>query len=134
MCGNRFGQRGYGMRHEYSGRQFGGSHNYRVPVNIIKNDNDYELMVFAPDRAKDDFKVRIKGHELVISYVADNEKDESKNWIRHEFSKASFERTFVIDETVDAENVRAEYINGILHLNLPIIPGSEKPAQEIRVI
>ncbi|UON80769.1 Hsp20/alpha crystallin family protein [Dyadobacter chenwenxiniae] len=52
----------------------------------------------------------------------------------HEFSKASFERSFVIDETVDSDNIVAEYYNGILHLNLPVIPGSDKPAQEIRII
>lgn len=133
MCNNRFGNRGFGMRHEYSGKQFGGSHNYRVPVNIIKNDSNYELMVFAPARAKEDFKISIKGHELTISYMS-NERDDNRNWIRHEFSKASFERTFVIDETVDSDNIVAEYTNGILHLNLPIIPGSEKPAQEIRIV
>jgi HSP20 family protein len=133
MCNNRFGNRGYGMRHEYSGKQFGGSHNYRVPVNIVKNDSNYELMVFAPARAKEDFKISIKGHELTISYVS-NEHDDNRNWIRHEFSKASFERTFVIDETVDSDNIVAEYTNGILHLNLPIMPGSEKPAQEIRIV
>ena len=133
MCNNKFGNRGYGLRHEYSGKQFGGSHNYRVPVNIVKNDLNYELMVFAPARAKKDFKISIKGHELTISYISD-ERDDNRNWIRHEFSKASFERTFVIDETVDADHITAEYTNGILHLNLPIIPGSEKPAQEITII
>jgi len=133
MCNNRFGHRGHGMRHEYSGKQFGGSHTYRVPVNIVKNDTNYELMVFAPDRAKDDFKISIKGHELTISYISNHEKEDNRNWIRHEFSKASFERSFVIDETVDSDNIVAAYNNGILHLNLPIIPGSEKPAQEIRI-
>ena len=133
MCNNKFGNRGYGLRHEYSGKQFGGSHNYRVPVNIVKNDLNYELMVFAPARAKEDFKISIKGHELTMSYISD-ERDDNRNWIRHEFSKASFERTFVIDETVDADHIIAEYTNGILHLNLPIIPGSEKPAQEITII
>ena len=133
MCNNKFGSRGNGMRHEYSGRQFGGSHNYRVPVNIVKNDTNYELMVFAPDRSKEDFKIHIKGHELTISYVSDNEKEDNRNWIRHEFSKASFERSFMIDETVNPDGILAEYQNGILHLNLPIVPGSEKPAQEIRI-
>lgn len=132
MC-NRYENRGYGMRHEHFGKQFGESRHYRVPVNIVKNENNYELLVFAPDRAKDDFRIRIKGHELTVSYELKNDQSEKRNWIRHEFSKASFERTFVIDETVDTENIRAEYINGILQLTLPVIPGSEKPAQEINI-
>ncbi|TLV01594.1 Hsp20/alpha crystallin family protein [Dyadobacter luticola] len=129
-----FGHHGFGMGHEHFGRGFGGGRReYRVPVNIVKNASTYELFVFAPDRSKEDFKINIKGHELTISYAFSEEAKDNKNWIRHEFSKTSFERSFMIDETVDAENIRAEYVNGILQLTLPIIPGSEKPAQEIRV-
>ena len=69
MC-NRYGNRGYGMRHEHEGKQFGGRGLFRVPVNITKNETSYELLVFAPDRAKEDFKINIKGNESVkFSFV-----------------------------------------------------------------
>ncbi|KQS33587.1 Hsp20/alpha crystallin family protein [Dyadobacter sp. Leaf189] len=132
MC-NRYGNRGFGVRHDHYGRFAGNSREYRVPVNILKNDGEYQLFVFAPDRLKEDFRINLKGHELSISYQLKEEARENRNWVRHEFSKTSFERTFMIDETVDPENIRAEYENGILLLTLPIIPGSEKPAQEIKV-
>ncbi|MEO6284921.1 MAG: Hsp20/alpha crystallin family protein [Dyadobacter sp.] len=133
MCNNRYGNRGYGMRHEHFSRSFGPNREYKVPVNIVKSETSYELLVFAPDRQKDDFKISVKGHELTVSYELKKEQEDSRNWIRHEFSKTSFERTFMIDQTVDTENIQAEYVNGILHLTLPIIPGSEKPSQEIRI-
>jgi HSP20 family protein len=133
MCNNRFGRRGFGIRHDHYARQFGGPREFRVPVNIVKNENNYEMYVFAPDRQKDDFKINVKGHELTISYNLTNETSENRNWIRHEFSKTSFERTFMIDETVDTEHIRAEYTNGILKLILPVIPGSEIQAQEIPI-
>jgi len=133
MCNNRYGNRGFGMRHEHFRKQFGGGNFFRVPVNIIKNEDSYELHVFAPDRDKEDFKINIKGNELSISYELQKDENQNQSWIRHEFRKTSFERTFLIDETVDTENIKAEYVNGILHLMLPIIPGSEKPSQEIRI-
>lgn len=114
----------YGRRHAHS--------NFRVPVNVSKTDNSYEIYVIAPDRAKEDFKINLKGNELTISYQAVND-DENKNWIRNEFRKASFERSFWIDETVDTANIKAEYQKGILQVTLPIIPGSEQPTQEIFV-
>ena len=132
MC-NRYGNRGFGIRHDHYSRFAGNHREYRVPVNIVKNEGNYELYVFAPDRTKGDFRINVKGHELSISYNHKEDIAEKRNWIRHEFSKTSFERTFMIDETVDTENIRAEYENGILQVILPIIPGSEKPAQEIRV-
>lgn len=133
MCNNRYSQRYPGMGHPFYGSRFERQESFRVPVNIVKTEANYELLVFAPDRAKDDFKISMKGHELTISYELKKEESEPRNWIRHEFRKASFERSFLIDETVDTANIKAEYANGILQLTLPIIPGSEKPAQEIKV-
>ncbi|GGM80024.1 heat-shock protein [Dyadobacter beijingensis] len=122
------------MRHEFHGRDFGQHRGgYRVPVNIVKNDGHYEMLIFAPDRNKEDFNVKVKGFELSISYEVKDDLGEKRNWIRHEFDKTSFERTFMIDDSVDTENIRAEYTNGILQLILPIIPGAERPSHDISV-
>jgi HSP20 family protein len=133
MCNNRFGRRGFGMRHDHYGSPFGPQREFRVPVNIIKNDGSYEMQVFAPDRSKEDFKINVQGYELSVSYEVKPDQGEKRNWLRQEFSKSSFTRTFTIDNTVDTENITAEYQNGILQITLPIVPGSEKPAQEISV-
>ncbi|GGH38280.1 heat-shock protein [Dyadobacter endophyticus] len=121
------------MRHEHYGRHFGPQREFRVPVNIVKHDESYEMLIFAPDRNKEDFKINVQGLELTISYEVKDNLNEKRNWIRQEFSKSSFHRTFMIDNTVDTENISAQYNNGILQLMLPIVPGSEKPAQEINV-
>ncbi len=127
-CGHRHPEMGFGhFAKRFDGGQF------RVPVNVLKTDNSYEIFVIAPDRAKEDFKINLKGNELTISYQVKEDTEENKNWIRNEFRKASFERSFFIDETIDAEGIKAEYKNGILQVSLPIVPGSEKPAQEIFV-
>ena len=123
---------GYGHFGKQFGRNFGGGP-FRVPVNVMKTDSTYEIYVIAPDRAKEDFRINLKGNELTISYQAKEEAEENKNWIRNEFKKASFERSFFVDETIDSANIKAEYHNGILQVTLPIVPGSEKPAQEIFV-
>jgi HSP20 family protein len=123
---------GYGHYGKQFGRNFSGGQ-FRVPVNVLKTDSTYEIYVIAPDRAKEDFKINLKGNELTISYQVKEEAEETKNWIRNEFKKASFERSFFVDETIDSANIKAEYHNGILQVTLPIVPGSEKPAQEIFV-
>jgi HSP20 family protein len=133
MCDNRFGRRGFGIRHDYYSRHFGPQREFRVPVNIVRNDDSYEMLVFAPDREKDDFKINVQGLELTISYELKDNLTEKRNWIRQEFGKSSFRRTFMIDNTVDTENIRAEYQSGILKLTLPVVPGMERPSQEISV-
>jgi len=123
---------GYGHYGKQFGRNFSDG-SFRVPVNVLKTDSTYEIYVIAPDRAKEDFKINLKGNELTISYQVKENAEENKNWIRNEFKKASFERSFFVDETIDSANIKAEYHNGILQVTLPIVPGSEKPAQEIFV-
>ncbi|MEI7581667.1 Hsp20/alpha crystallin family protein [Runella sp.] len=131
-CGHGHPGMGYGHYGKQFGRNFSGGQ-FRVPVNVLKTDSTYEIYVIAPDRAKEDFKINLKGNELTISYQVKEEAEETKNWIRNEFKKASFERSFFVDETIDSANIKAEYHNGILQVTLPIVPGSEKPAQEIFV-
>ncbi|MEZ4904756.1 MAG: Hsp20/alpha crystallin family protein [Spirosomataceae bacterium] len=132
-CGHRYS----GMGYSHYGKRFSRGNyegNFRVPVNVLKTDSSYEIYVIAPDRAKEDFKISLTGNELTISYQKKDEKEETKNWIRNEFQKASFERSFLVNEAIiDAVNIKAEYQNGILKVTLPLVPGSEKPAQEIFV-
>jgi HSP20 family protein len=46
-------------------------------------------------------------------------KDEQVKVIRREFRMQSFKRSFTIDDKIDATNIEATYINGLLTLNLP---------------
>lgn len=131
-CGHGHPGMGYGHYGKQFGRNFSDG-SFRVPVNVLKTDSTYEIYVIAPDRAKEDFKINLKGNELTISYQVKENIEENKNWIRNEFRKASFERSFFVDETIDSANIKAEYNNGILQVTLPIVPGSEKPVQEIFV-
>lgn len=132
-CGHGYSGMGYGHYGKRFDRQPNGG-SFRVPVNVLKTENNYEIYVIAPDRAKEDFKISLKGNELTISYQVKEEGKEKREWIRNEFQKASFERSFFVNEAIiDAANIKAEYQNGILKVTLPIVPGSEKPAQEIFV-
>jgi HSP20 family protein len=132
MCNPRHHHRHRGFGAGFPERPFEHTGDYRVPVNILKTDSGYELRVFAPDRSKKDFKITLKGHELTISYEVKNQGRESK-WLRYEFKKSSFERTFLIDETIDREKINAEYVNGILQINLLIVPGTEQPETAIHI-
>jgi len=105
---------------------------FRAPVNVYKTDSSYELLVFAPGRIKENFSVKTKGTELTVSYTPP-EGLQSPEWIKREYSRGGFERTFTIDESIDVSNIKANYADGVLQLSLPIIPGKETPQQNIPV-
>lgn len=90
-------------------------------VNIIENEKDYQIEVAAPGMSKEDFKVRLENdNELVISLEKKNEdKHEKKNYLRREFSYASFKQAFIIPDEVEAEGINAAMVDGILKITLP---------------
>ena len=98
---------------------------YQVPVNVLRTENSYEIFVIAPDRAKEDLKISLKGNKLTIAYQTKENIQENQQWILNEFTKASFERTFMVDDTIESEGIKAEYQNGVLQVTLPFVPGRD---------
>lgn len=102
---------------------FGGMENLNsnVPaVNIRENEKDFELELAVPGRKKEDFNIEIDNDVLTISSELKHE-DETKrdNYTRREFGFTSFKRAFTLPETIDADNIKANYEDGILQFTLP---------------
>ncbi len=105
-----------------------------VPVNIVETDKAYNLEVVAPGFEKPDFKVNLDDNVLTISAEKkEASKDENTKPIRREYNYRSFKRSFTIDEKIDAAGIRAEYVNGVLTLNLPKKEIVKESAKEINI-
>jgi len=104
----------------------------RAAVNIYKTATSYEMLVFAPGRIKEYFKLDVQGNELSISYTPP-EGFPRPEWVLREYSRGGFVRTFTLDETVDAAGIAAKYEDGVLQVSLPLIPGKETVKQEIKI-
>ncbi len=105
-----------------------------VPVNVKETDTDFQLEVIAPGFEKNDFKINLDKNLLTISVEKEDlAKEESHKSIRKEYKFRSFKRTFTLDEKIDATNIEASYINGVLLLNLPKKAEVKAAATEIQV-
>ena len=104
----------------------------RAAVNIYKTDNSYEMLVFAPGRIKENFHIDVKGTELTVSYTPP-EGFPRPDWVLREYSRGGFVRVFTLDETIDATNISAKYVDGVLQVSLPLIPGKEATKTEVPI-
>jgi HSP20 family protein len=107
--------------------------NERAAVNIFKTGTSFEMLVFAPGRIKEHFHLEVKGNELSVSYTPP-EGFARPEWVRREYSRGGFLRTFVLDESIDMPGIVAKYADGVLEVSLPVIPGKEAAQQEIPVL
>jgi len=105
-----------------------------TPVNIRETENDYVLELIAPGFHKEDFKINLDNNTLTVSAEM-KEETENKNekFIRKEYKQQSFSRSFTIDEKIDAENISAQYVNGVLTLNLAKKQEVKPPVKEISI-
>lgn len=94
---------------------------FRVPVNILENENSYQLQLVIPGIAKEDIKIEVENLSLTVSYEApENENSDSKiSYIRQDFQTNSFKRSFNMSENINTDELKAQFENGILNIHLP---------------
>ncbi|HME08577.1 MAG TPA: Hsp20/alpha crystallin family protein [Bryobacteraceae bacterium] len=90
------------------------------PVDIYETDNELVVKADLPDVTLNDIDIQMENGTLTLKGERKFEKDQnSKGFHRIERSYGSFVRLFAVPETVDSENVRAAYNNGVLTITLP---------------
>jgi HSP20 family protein len=90
-------------------------------VNLKETDKKIEVELAAPGLKKEDFKVEIDNNMLTISSEKKEEKEENRkedNYYRKEFNYQSFCRSFNLPDYADENNIKANYQDGILHVDI----------------
>jgi HSP20 family protein len=91
-----------------------------VPANIRETENAYMVDVIAPGLNKEDFQLSLDNNTVTIAFEKKSENEQkSEKYLLSEYQSRSFSRSFNIDDKVDAENISAQYVNGVLTLNFP---------------
>jgi len=107
----------------WSGQGNGFDTGTRVPaVNVKEADDSFEIQLAAPGMEKENFEINVENNILSISAETkseNEEKDENGKYTKREFSFNSFKRSFSLPESVDDEDIKANYENGILKLSIP---------------
>ena len=105
-----------------------------VPVNIIEKNDLIEVEVIAPGFEKENFAISLDKDVLMVSAVVKSEKEaKSEKHLKIEYKFQSFKRSFTVSEHIDTENIHAQYVNGVLRLNLPTKAAVKEPVKQINI-
>ncbi|MFT5735759.1 MAG: HSP20 family protein [Maribacter sp.] len=89
-------------------------------VNIIENETGFALELSVPGRFKEDFNIDVDTNVLTVSAEVKTEKEaENITYTRREFAYKSFKRAFTFPDSINSNEIRADYVNGILTFTLP---------------
>src|ERR1700735_5106044 len=88
-------------------------------VDIYETENELVVKAELPDFQDKDIDVRITNNHLTIRGERKFETGVNEdNFLRIERAYGSFMRSFSLPNTVNSENIRADYRNGILTLHM----------------
>lgn len=104
-------------------------------VNVKETENAFLLELAAPGLKKEDLKVNVEQNKLTIAYQSEEKNDETnEKFTRQEFAFHSFERSFRLPKSVNADAIKAAYTDGILTVELPKVEvNEEKAVKEIAI-
>lgn len=87
---------------------------------ILEDKDNLRIVLELPGVRPEDVKINLENQVLTIRGEKRQTADESgERWHRFERSWGSFERSFTLPGTVDAERIQATAEHGILTLTLP---------------
>ena len=94
-------------------------------INVLENEQSYDLELAAPGMTKEDFKVTLdENGDLVINMekkVENNGEKKHAHDLRREFSYSKYQQTMLLPDDADREKINAQVENGVLKVNIPKI-------------
>ncbi|HEV2404160.1 MAG TPA: Hsp20/alpha crystallin family protein [Ktedonobacterales bacterium] len=91
-----------------------------LPLDIADQENQYVVRATLPGVRPEDVQITVHGDTLAIRGEQRGEEERrDQNWIMRERRGASFYRAITLPGTVNPEQAKAEYENGVLTLTLP---------------
>ena len=93
-----------------------------MSTNVQEHEDGYALDIELPGFNKEDIKAELKdGYLTVTATRSENkeEKDGEGKFIRKERFEGTCKRSFFVGETITEEDIKAQYENGILKLEIP---------------
>lgn len=96
-----------------------GTANTQPVVNILETATGFRIDIAAPGLTKNDFQIKVEKNLLTVSTQKEVAPSaEGVTYHRREFAYGTFERNFRLPDTIDTDNIAANFAHGILSVNL----------------
>lgn len=121
------------MERNFFGTNVKGSSRFRC--DIVEKEGNYTLEAELPGFEKEDIQLELEGNTLTISAQhkeEKEEKDEAGHFLRRERRYGSFSRSFDVSG-ISVDDIKADYKNGVLEVNLPAQKAEEKASAVRRI-
>ncbi len=105
-----------------------------TPTNVLEMAAGYRIQVALPGFRKSQIHLRVQEEVLSISAeVKTKKKEEFKKYHKQEIFSSSFEKSILLPEDVDDDDIKASFKDGLLNIELPKSEHPSKSSIEISI-
>ena len=116
------------------GIAFDPSQHCSTPTNVLETENAYRIQVALPGFRRDQIHLKVEDDILLISAeVKMHKKQLHQKYHKQEIFSSSFERSILLPEDVNDENIKASFRDGLLNIELPKSDHPTKSSLEISI-
>lgn len=103
-------------------------------VNVEESKDSLVLTAELPGMSQDEVSIELENNVLTISGSKQQEREEKDDRRYHLWERrwGTFQRSFTLPRTVDAEQIDATFENGVLKVHMPKAPEAQGRRIEIR--
>ena len=87
-------------------------------VELSEKDGNYVIDMALPGFSQNDIDIEVSGNEITVTGRYERKKDDGKTHYS-EMQQASFQRTIVLPQDINADKVEASFRDGMLHIVAP---------------
>ena len=103
-------------------------------VNITESDDAIKMTFEIAGMNKDDIKITLNDGVLTVSGSREFKNEESdQGFVRSEIRTGSFSRSFTLPDTINTDQISADYKSGLLTLNLAKLEEVKPKEIEVKV-
>jgi len=105
---------------------------YRPDVDIYENDRELLLVADLPGVRAEAIDVRYEDGTLTLTAHVEPREPSGRRHLLREYGVGDFQRSFRVDERIDATGIAGEYLDGVLTLRLPKVEAARPTKVQIR--
>jgi HSP20 family protein len=114
--------------------RLGDGEGWNPRIDVVKKEDQLVLKADLPGVKPDEIKVEVEGGVLTVSGEHEETSEETKErYLRRERHCGSFSRSMALPEGVNADDIKANTVDGVLELRIPIPTPEEKPTKAVKV-
>ncbi len=94
--------------------------NWNPSADVYEEDTHYVIKAELPGVDKKDIHVDVENNVLILKGERTEDKElKEENYFRREMASGKFQRSFALPEGVDADNIKADYNDGVIKITIP---------------